>query len=419
MVTAGQARIPSREALLDKAIGWRTGVGVTLSEPPLTTADPPVHHAAASDRPVGESAVAGGAGWERDAARGAAVGELLERYAAVHCPLPTLRRAEIPSTEEIPSTATVLGFDDFLLHSPEQRADPGFPAASTYAQDRFTRTFSLLDQRPAWVPAALVSNDPGFGAIATSSGLAAGASVTTALLRATQELVERDALMVTWLHGLRPRTTPVPARVSELVDEIDGGATVLDVTPRHSPHPVAMVVGSAPLPDRPRHGAGIACRATWAEAVEKATLEWAQAMTYVGVTAGGRPRPEPHDVVSFDEHARFYSLRPDLWDVLPIHRGTPAEPPASSTATDAAEQLHELVMSLHRNGIRLFYRDLTTLDVAACGVRVVRVLSPDLVPIHGHHRWPHLAAARVPVAERFPGAELSTAFPSPFPHPLG
>nr|WP_289233016.1 YcaO-like family protein [Barrientosiimonas endolithica] len=299
---------------------------------------------------------------------------------------------------------------------PEQRADPGFPAAATYAQDRFTRTFSLLDQRPAWVPAALVSNDPGFGAIATSSGLAAGASVTTALLRATQELVERDALMVTWLHGLRPRTTPAPVRVSELVDKVDGGATVLDLTPRHSPHPVAMVVGSAPLPDRPRHGAGIACRATWAEAVEKATLEWAQAMTYVGVTAGGRPRPEPHDVVSFDEHARFYSLRPDLWATLPIHRGTPAEPPASSTATDAAEQLHELVMSLHRNGIRLFYRDLTTLDVAACGSCAC---SPRPGP---DPRAPPVAApGRRPRARRraIPGGGAVDGVPQPVPAPAG
>lgn len=454
MSDAGTRADPSasaRESLLRKAIGWRTGIGVSLGEPPLTTADPPVHQAAAAERPVGDSAVAGGAGWEPAAARGAALGELLERYAAVHCPLPVRMRREIPSG------GTRLGFDDFLLHSRQQRADPDFPVTSTYAQDRFTPVFSLPDQEPVWVPAALVSSDPTFGAIATSSGLAADASTTRALLRATQELVERDALMITWLHGLRPPATPLPPRVRELVEGLGGLDTsarpsrttrpawgerargldtsarpsrttrppwgawvrVLDLTPRHSPHPVAMVVGSAPLPDRPRYGAGIACRATWSEAVAKATLEWAQAMTYVGVTAGGRRRPEPADVTSFDEHARFYSLRPDLWDALPIHHGEQQAAPRGSSAEGDAAQLRELVDALRRNGIRLFYRDLTTLDVAACGVRVVRVLSPDLVPIHGHHRWPHLAADRAPVDARYPGAAPSTAFPSPFPHPLG
>jgi ribosomal protein S12 methylthiotransferase accessory factor len=166
----------------------------------------------------------------------------------------------------------------------------------------------------------------------------------------------------------------------------------------------------------------VACRASWEAAVEKALLEWAQAVTFAGITTAADPpglRPQPESVTSFDEHARFYTRRPDLWAALPCWTGpTVAAPPDAPGGTDA-EQLTRLVAHLQQQGIRLFYRDLTVVDTAACGVRVARVMSPDVTVIHGDHNWPFLASDADRASRLYPGADVRTGFPSPFPHPLG
>lgn len=415
----GPSPVRDRRALLDRAAGWRCGTAVSVSRVPTTPADPPIEQWAATARPVGESSPAGGAGRTADAAKAAAVGELLERYAAARHPLP------VAAADDLTVGDRILVHSDFTLHSPLQRADPTFPHYDSYARTELTRVHTLADNAPVWAPANLVSNDPQFGHLATSNGLAAGPTTLQALLRAAQELVERDALMITWLHQVRPRQVPVPESVRDLAAPVDAAVVVLDLTPAYSPHPVAAVAGSAPLAGRDRNGFGVACRATFADAVAKAALEWAQGVSFAGVNTAADPpgtRPDPTEVTDFDAHALLYTRRPDLWARLPLWTGEHAQPPITAAPRDpgaARDQLADLVRVLHRNGIELLYRDLTLPDIAACGVRVVRVLSPQLVPIHADHRWPHLGGSTPDLARRYPWAEPAGPYPSPVPHPLG
>lgn len=430
-------------SLLDRALGWRCGLAMSVDAVGLTPADPPVHQWSALDAPSKTTANAGGAARTRDAARAAAVGELLERYAAARFPLPVRPAGQAPRGER------VLGLADFSLHSPAQQAAPGFPHGATYARDAVTAAFSLVSNERVWVPAALVGTDPALGTLATSSGLAADPLVSRALLRAAQELIERDALMVAWLHGVGAPRRPLTPAVTGLSEPVGGDVALFDLTPAFSPHPVAVVAGTAVQDGRPRRAFGLACRASWAQAVEKAALEWAQGLVFAGVTTAfdspDDARVGPAGVTDFDEHARFYTRRGDLWGRLPFWQGSVAQDYAVDNPADLAPsgaartplddpgriptgpaasptplaELRDLVLSLAEHGIELLYRDLTTPDVAACGVRAVRVLSPQLVPIHGDHRWPHLGGTAADLARRFPRGRSLTGFPSPYPHPLG
>lgn len=397
---------------LDRAIGWRCGIAAAVNPVARTPADPVISQYAAVTGPVDDGSPAGGAARRPEPARRAAIGEVLERYASARCRLPVVDRRKVPTGQRI------LDHDDFTLHSRQQRSAPGFGLRDSYRRTGLTLGYSMIDNSPVWVPANLVGTDPELGHLSTSNGLAAGPTTLQALLRAAQELVERDALMITWLHRVAARQVATPKGVADIAGPIGASVTVFDLTPAYSPHPVAMIAGAAPLAGRQRNSVGLACRATFDEAVSKALLEWAQGIAFAGVHAG--KDPGTNDVpTGFDDHAVFYTRRPDLWQQLPIWNGPRTEPPEAVSGGDHREELADLVHGLDRHGIELIYRDLTTVDLAGCGVRAVRVLSPQLVPIHPDHRWPHLGGTADDLARRYPWAEPAGDFPSSYPHPLG
>jgi ribosomal protein S12 methylthiotransferase accessory factor len=81
--------------------------------------------------------------------------------------------------------------------------------------------------------------------------------------------------------------------------------------------------------------------------------------------------------------------------------------------------LEYAIAHLSKQGVRMLYRDLTTIDAIQAGVHVVRVLSPDMIPINAHHRWPFIGGNASDLKQRYPDMQTSGAFPNPWPHPLG
>ncbi|QWF77055.1 YcaO-like family protein [Amycolatopsis sp. CA-230715] len=392
--------------LLDRAVGWRQGVIAELRPVPRSLADLDVPGWAAVAEPFRAGGTSGGAGPH---AREAAIAEAMERHAAATCPL---------ESRPVPENAVHWPIEDFTLHSPAQRAHRNFPYR--YEDPGYTRAWTLPGNAEIWVPAGLVGLRPEHGLPATSSGLAAGPSTVHALLRATQELIERDALTVSWLHSLAPARIPVPAALREPVESLGGRVHAFDLTPGYSPHPVIAVAGTLPLGGRPRSTLGLACRADAGEALEKAWLEWTQGTVFLEVWLAGNEKTvlKPRQVTDFDAHAAYYTSRPREWDRLPWWRGPVGTAPVSSPARGTAAELAELVRALRRHRIRLAYRELTTPELAAVGLNAVRVLSPELTPLHSDHRWPFLGGTTADLARRFPDAKPGV-FPNPHPHPLG
>ena len=402
------------DTLLAGAANNRHGVVLACQTVPAAPADlPGIFHAVVPGSRVDDwPAAAGGVGRSRPFAEHAAIGEALERYSASVCRL-----------EYADERAPSMRIEDFSLFSDQQRRAKDFPFAELYDVPMpFARVHSLRDNSECWVPAALVGIT-GHPAVSTSNGLATAASATTALLRALQELIERDAFMVSWLHSVTGRRVALDERYTQPVLERGGDVRCVDVTPSYSPWPVAVVGGSLPLRGKARFALGAACRETWSEAVEKAYLEWAQGTVFVSAYLAAHSDlayRDAHDVHSFQDHAAYYSVRPDEWGRVPLFKGPEVEAPVEAVAGGGWETLHRGVEKLFGARIRLFYRDLTSVDLRQLGLWTVRVLSPDLTPLHFHEPWAFLGGRTREVEWRFPWVERSTLrFPNPLPHPLG
>lgn len=399
---------------------------------PLSAADPPdVHHASVADtgdwgrtqqQEVGLlRSAGGGVGRQPETAEIAAIAESLERYAASVVELDTAVGSSLSSDQVVP-------LDDWTLHHPDQRSSPAFPDPEAYPGDpTYTPAYSLVDNTEHWVPAGLMALRRDFGSLATSSGLAAHFSPSLALLRAVQELVERDAYVVTWLHGIAGRRHAVPQLEME-VAPLGGTVVAYDITPAYSPHPVACVAGSLPLRGRARNSLGVACRANWGDAVEKAYLEFVQGTMFVGHQLARVPELEtlqPETCTGFDEHAVYWSVHGDQWWGLPLHAeaaiiGHPTAPTDQEpTDQEPVQQLEKLAQALSNAGVRVYYRRLPTAGLDQLGLHVVRALSPDLVPLHHDHNWPFLGGTAPDLSIRFPDRATYTPFPNPNPHALG
>lgn len=413
---------PLRTHVASLAAGLRCGVVPPVQLIPTTFADPPgVFNAAiVGDTPSTLLAAAGGLGRTRAHAIGAAVGEALERYAASNAPLELRRR---------PSDA-FLALREVALFSDAQRASRGFPFPDPHPSEiRYALAHDALDNRPLWVPHELVSLGPREGDAvvpSTSTGIAAAPTAMGALLRALEEVLERDAFAVHWLNGLGGRELSLEPSYVTPITALGGAVRAFDFTQAWNPHPVVVVCGQIPLRGRPRIGLGAACRATFSDAIEKAWLEWVQGVIFAGYWVNEHPDKtfaSPSDVHDFEDHGGYYSVHPDRWDHVPLLRHARAitRPPEEPTGhPDAAERVELLVRRLGAAGVRVLYRDLTTVDVAQAGLHVVRAICPELTPLHGDERLPFLGGRASDWRWRFPDAPVGDGrFPSPHPHPLG
>lgn len=397
--------------------------GVTFSPQlaMLSKSDVPrlFHVGVAATRQAGSwQSASGGVASDRQNALLAGIGEGIERYAAAQAIIPEQSRQDLPADR-------VIGAEMFALFSAEQQEKPGFPFGALYDSScLYTEVFSLATHEPVWVPQPLVVlRDDYATGIPTSSGLAAGRTPADALLRGLEEIIERDALMATWMHSLPGKRIGAPQHFEKEVTALHGNMYVFDITPAYSPFPVIAVAGMIPKRGKPRFSLGVACRESLELAIEKAYMEWCQGVYFTGIysdLADTSHLQSPTDVRNFDDHAIFYTLFPDAWNSLPLfaQHTIITTPRTTGTSRRGKAALTWAIHQLERAGIRTYYRDLTTVDALQAGVYVVRVLSPDMTPINAHHEWPFLGGNAADVRQRFPDA-TSGPFPNPWPHPLG
>ncbi|MGY1632418.1 TOMM precursor leader peptide-binding protein [Geodermatophilus sp. SYSU D01186] len=388
-------------------------------------------------RPAQRVTINGGAGFTRSAAASAALGESVERYAAGVYDRTRFRLSTWRDLDEEAAHP-----DSFAFFSPEQHADPGLGFAPFTADTpvRWVRAVRHPDRRPVWVPAGQVyvpyrrAREEAEVAPSISTGLAAGPTAAAAALSGLQEVLERDALAISWLHRLPPREVPAEAvRASaavsgHLADRSRWSVRFADLSLDTSVPVVAAVMEY-------RHGRehvlsfGSACRTELPAAVEKAFLEAAQGQTFVRRLLlrefrDWEPREDFSDVDEFNKHAVLYTKRPELREragylVHPTEPPRPLRParryPAPADG-DPAAVFERLVAELAALGSTVYVVDLTTPDAAQLGVSVVRVLVPGLQHLAGVHRYRFLGGRRLhdlPAALGFPGRP-----DNPFPHPL-
>lgn len=378
----------------------------------------------------------GGAGYSRQSATTAALGESIERYAAGVYHSNQLR------------LSTWADLDDDAIHpsifarfSESQYTSAGFPFErfDTDTPIRWKTAIRWSDGATVWVPASQVylpyRRTVGEAMIgqSISSGLAAGTSLANAVLSGLQEVIERDALAVSWMHKLPPR-----ALRTDLVEDsltLKGYLTTRtnwnvrfhDLSLDLSPSTVVAVMDFSSGRDAVM-SFGSACRREPHQAAEKAFLEAAQGLTYIRRLLPSYNDWEPgvhfEHVDDFNHHAILYTKFPELrsqagYLIDPTNQPQPLRPvqPAGDTKSlnDQAE-VDLLVQELRESGYETYVVDLTPPDIALLGVAAVRVLVPGLVHLSGTHTTRLLGSDRLWSLPRQLGFESSPD--NPYPHPL-
>lgn len=400
--------------------------------------------------------VAGGTSFgDPEAARLAAIGESLERYCGNRVP-PDLERASHQGLADAGRPAIDPG--TLVLYSERQHRQPDFPFRP-FDRDlpvRWAPGRDMATGAAVLVPASLVYLNYHQGShraepatnFLVYAGIACGASLADAERRALEELLERDAVMLWWLSGA------VASRIA--LADLPGAAAVVAEMPAHVHVTLVSVPGAFPVPvvgalleDRELGVVtlGTACRARTGEAALKALGEALQLHVYAQglvvptgamFTAMAAGHLDPRSCKPFRADRRYLdSYRPDLRDATDLAANiqlyldprtrpwverisqAPLAPPSPSLDPPIGDLRGTYLELLAASGLAAVSVDVTTPDVAATGMHVVRVVVPGLVP-NGPTGLPFLGGRRlyeVPVARGWvPAFDEDAVVRAPLPY---
>jgi ribosomal protein S12 methylthiotransferase accessory factor len=309
---------------------------------------------------------------------------------------------------------------------------------------RWVWGYSLTEEKPKLVPASLVymnylfgEEEPVIGRNA-SSGLAANLTLEEAILAAVLEIVERDAFTICWLSKRPGRKIIVDD------DELKGflrqrfhfdhpkvEISIHDIT-LDVPIASLFCVIKRPSELGPAVCVGSTSRLDAKQALRKCFLEAGQGIPYfrylLSQLKDWVPSEDYMNLTSFDHHCVFYLKRPDLvpeaFAFLDEVDGTvPLSSIPDRSTGRVLSDVQRCVELLKSAGLEVIVVEITTPDIREIGFRVVRVLIPGMVPLHGVYKFPFLGSKRL---AQFPmrsnsgqgnGHESKTfnTYPHPFP----
>ncbi len=376
------------------------------------------------------------------AAAGAAVGEAVERYCSFIVPtgLPLGSARELALTRDLPAPVEPSAW---ALFSAEQYAEPAFPFVpftpehrTTWAVARDLRTGeeALVPASMAWAVPPPAAGPPLHGVL--QAGLAAGRSWEQAVFAGLCEVIERDAMTLCW-YGRRGLIELDPGPALEQLAQGPEGR--LDASWWSFPHEFGPPLVGVFLTDRTTGltALGMGCRAHEVGAARKALTEACQLLALLGdyddpagafAAAASKPtsplvpwRADRAYGAAYGDGltgARDYgchlqlALDPHIRDQINhwLQRLRLGERPL--TERGPAVDLPAAAALVHKAGHQVLVVDLTTPDVAACGLTVVRVLVPGLYGNAAIGR-PMLGGTRL--ADALNG-DLSRRTPVPLPH---
>jgi len=426
------------EQLYSRLVGWRTGIIKTVAETPRPQGEPPIFAFSGISRsiselgePNGEMTFAG-AGFSPESAMMACLGEAVERYC---CRFVDRNALTLAGYRDLRSQAVDPA--SWSLFSPAQYAQPHFPFTPLHqdTQLRWTQARDLVSDESRLVPACFVympyepSAPEPLIAPAISTGLSCASSYEEALLRGLYEVIERDALAITWLKRVPTwELVDMPAEIAGIFEQGPIKYHIYDITSDVN-IPVYLVLSVGDSEAGSIVSVGVACNADPLKALSKAFLENAQgrlALPHLRKKhAGWTPQPDFANVKTFEDHALVLTCRPDLLQQINF-LGAKGRRSFEETLLDRLDctdrPLNFCIEQLDRLGLQPFAKELTTEDIRGIGLSVVRAMIPGMQPLHGTHILPFLGGKRLQSAPEVFGVPAEAVLPpgrfNPIPHPL-
>lgn len=424
--------VPDYDLLLDPRFGVVLGLQRREHPPELPPALVSFTASVCDSRWLGPwqgDRVSLGTAWhDPEPARRAAIGEAVERYCGNFVP-GSLRRASYRDLAAAGEAA--LDPAELILYSDRQYAAKGFPFVP-FTHDLpvlWTGGEDMSTGETLWIPASLVYINYYLGPRAAEprtnfvmyAGVAAGPSREAAERSALEELIERDATMIWWLSGSPAPGIGLdgePALRSALATPGDGAGVSYRLIEIRNPFGIP-VIGALIQDERLGIvGLGVACRPDPEAAALKALAEaihlrcfskellepdgsvWRSMRAGILDPRAYKPyradrsyldafRSDFRDVTDLGAQSQIY-----LDPRMRAHVERIAEAPVEKRLGDVQGLKENLLDRLRSRGFRALSVDLTTPDVRAAGLSVVRVIVPGLYP-NAPAAFPYLGGRRL------------------------
>ena len=356
---------------------------------------------------------AGGASTSREVALAKALGEAVERYSSA---IYDVEELPLFSYEEAPFPC--VSPSEFALYSAEQYEQPGFLWVP-FEEGTPVRWIEALDPLAGafiHVPACMVympyyfhkgSGEAPIGQ-PISTGMACHCSPAEAAISGACEVIERDALMITWQALLDPPHISVETLSDENYDlvqrfeRVGSRVALLDIT-MDVGVPTVLSVLQSPGEEMPALVFAASTALSSETAIRKSLEELAHTRRYCHTIKEWMPRlvpnPPSHDnVVDQMSHLNFWTdhnnapladfilaskTRIDFEDMVNLETGDPRR------------DLEVLSQKVRSVGHRLLVIDMTTPDVGDLGLSVVRALIPGFHPLFMSYRNRSLGGTRL------------------------
>jgi ribosomal protein S12 methylthiotransferase accessory factor len=373
-----------------------------------------------------------GKGMSQQQAREGAIVEALERYCAGQRRYDGERFGPSDSLD-----APAIAPEELVLYSHEQYARVDIPYRRPVAFESLTwvRGHLVGSGQPIYAPAAFVYlvAEGGFPSElftqSTSSGLAGGATLPSAVLAGLYELIERDAFVIAWVNRLpAPRLTfandeGISAEIRHHYRRV-GIEIVAFALTNDLNVPVVMAVALETGGRRPFATIGLGCNVDPRVALDRAVMEVVQLRTALVPRHRARsPVTVPREEVRTPlDHADFFAIpesRDELGFLLDGETELPLEEIARHGDGTPASALDYCRERLEAAGSTVAYVDLTQPDLAPSGVRIVRAIATGLQPIHFGFGNERLGGQRIHTVPRILGYDRSSESElNRCPHPL-
>jgi ribosomal protein S12 methylthiotransferase accessory factor len=298
---------------------------------------------------------------------------------------------------------------------------------------RWVKGISLFDGRQVYLPVVMVYLYAGMEGpgeriwFPISTGCAAQTTLEAALLAGLLEVVERDAISLTWLQQFslpRLELDHLSGELASFWERYQRGCSELEYMFFDATTDIGIptVYGLQLSPANRRVTTLVSCSTALdpAKAVMGAVREMA-----AGRIAFRQPRTAPENLEEFTEifHGASYMARAEqagAFDFLVYsgRRRLLSEMP-SLTAPDHKAALRKVLDTLQEKQLEAFAVDLSTDEALRVGMRVVRVLIPRLQPLAFQYRARYLAHPRLYEAPKLMGypvypEEQLNRWPQPF-----
>jgi ribosomal protein S12 methylthiotransferase accessory factor len=366
-----------------------------------------------------------------------AIGEAIERYCSAN-----YWREGYPIIDYKSASFPCIKPEDFTLYTAKQYGQPGFPFVPFDGKTRvrWVPALNLHTEETASVPAAMVflgyTPDKQVGeqniAPQISTGLSCHTNPKSAALAAICEVIERDAVAITWQARLsRPtiRLTTLSPRNQDLVERLKRPGTSISLLLLAMDHPVPVIfaIMTSQLPEAPAMLVAAAAHLDPEQAVQKSLEELAQIWSFAQRIKVARPKflpdkgwanvmdPTSHAAVYFD-HANVH-----LAEFLFASNDQIAFGDIKNLSTqNPSRDLRLVVEKIHDMKWTILVADVTSDDIRDLGLFVLRAVIPGFHPLFMGHRFRALGGTRlweIPQRLGYPGITPERG-DNPFPHPF-